>query len=410
VVKTEAVSSRFLRSLVHPERKANFSQVVFTPDGRLVVAGYPSGVVQVFDPASGQELRKIETPRGYRGTLGYLRLSADRRTVFVALDDSKFEPLREGENKSWYRRYRGELRLYDLETGDQKARLRVDPPRGVMTVAVAPDGRTIATMEYSSGRSEDFDNLRAIYLWDVPSGKVRKLRDGYGDPRFSPDGKTVFVTVNDHARKTGVVYAHSVETGKEVGRLESKAGVWPQFVFSGDGKWAAGSTLDPGTKKPLVRLYHPTKLEVSRTFTAPWPEGTTFISPLAFSPDGKSLLGVAQKTVYLWDTESGKLLRSWALQTPGRVLRLAFSPTGRQVALFTWYTPPELANARDEAITPEDFPQPKVFLLDVTADEAETIVCPHGWLGQLTFSPDGKVLVVSGTGAVHLFDAGKKER
>jgi hypothetical protein len=112
--------------------------------------------------------------------------------------------------------------------------------------------------------------------------------------------------------------------------------------------------------------------------------------------------------VYLWSTESGKLLRSWPLKTPGRLQRLAFAPTGRQIALFTWHRPPELEGARDEALIPQDFPQPKVFLLDVTTGAAETIVCPHGWPGQVAFSPDSRVLAVSGAGAVHLFDVGKK--
>ena len=123
-VKTEPVSRRLVRSLPHPERAASLPTVAFTPDGRLVVAGYPSGVVQVLDPVAGKERRTIETPRGYRGSFNYLQLSKDMSTLFVALDDSKFEPVRDGEKKTYFRRYTGETLLYDLRTGAQKGPLR----------------------------------------------------------------------------------------------------------------------------------------------------------------------------------------------------------------------------------------------------------------------------------------------
>jgi WD40 repeat protein len=408
VVKTEPVSSRLLRSLPHPDRQVSLPIVAFTPAGRLIVSGYPSGVVQVFDPTAGKEVHTIETPRGYRGSFGYLKVSDDFRTLFVAMDNSKFEPIRVGDRKTYYRRYSGETRVYDLGTGAQKESLRVEPRRGVMLLAVSPDGRRVATMEYSSGLSEDFNKLRAIYLWDVTTRKAVKLRDGYGDLRFSPDGKTVLVIVNDHARKSGVVYAYSVDTAREVGKVESKEGVWPGFAFSRDGKQVAAATIDAKTKKPVVRLYDPHSLEARASLPAGDAGSEGPFVHLTFSPDGRRLAAVAKTTVYLWDVEGRKVLKTWRLETPGRVWSLSFDPAGGRLAASTWFVPPELKNTRDEALTPEDFPQPKVFLIDVRADKAETIVCPHGWWGRAAFSPDGNLLAVGGAGTTHLFDVRKK--
>jgi WD40 repeat protein len=408
VFKTEPVSRRLLRSLPHPDRTVSLPIVAFTPAGQLIVSGYPSGVVQVFDPTAGKELRTIETPRGYRGSFNYLQLSRDCRTLFVALDDSKFEPIHGEDRKTYYRRYNGETRVYDVGSGAQKESLKVGPRRGVALLAVSPDGTRVATMEFTSGLSKDFDKLRAIYLWDVTTRKAVKLRDGYGDLRFSPDGKTVLVTVNDYTRKTGVMYAYSVDTAREAGKVESKEGLWPGFVFSRDGKQTAAATIDAKTKKPIVRLYGLKKLEPQESLTAGDPDSEAPFGHLTFSPDGRRLAAVAKTTVYLWDVASRKVLKTWRLDTPGRVWHLSFDPAGQRLAASTWCVPPELQGTRDEALTPQDFPQPKVFLIDVSADRAETIVCPHGWWGRAAFSPDGNLLAVGGAGTTHLFDVGKK--
>jgi WD40 repeat protein len=397
------VSSLLVRSLPHPDRKSSLPIVAFDPKGRLIVSGYPSGIVQMLDPTTGKEVHTIETPRGYRGSFNYMQLSQDRKTLFVALDDSKFEPLRVGEKKSWYRRYRGETRIYDMETGKIKKVLRTDPPRGVILIAISPNATKLASMEYTSGPSADFDKLRAMYLWDIPTGKTIKLRDGYGDPRFAPDGKLLYITVNDRNRKSGVVYVYAADTGKEVARLESRDSEWISFVFSPDGKRATGSAIDAKTKKPVVRLFQLPNMEVKEDLSADIPSDVRF-SHLTFAPDGERLVAVAKNVVHMWNLKNRKTAKLWRLDTPGRVFRLNFAADGRRLAAATWHIPPELQNARDEVVTPQDYPQPRMFLIDADHEKYQTFVCPHGWWGQPAFSPDGKWLAVGGAGATHLFD------
>ena len=406
-IRTEAVSRRLVRSLPHPDRSASLPTVAFNAAGELIVAGYPSGVVQVLEPETGKELRTFETPRGYRGSFNYLQLSPDRRLLFVGLDGSTFEPVQEGEKKTYFRRYNGEILVFDLAAGKQLESLKVEPRRGVMSLAISPDGSRVATMEYSSGSNEDFDRLRAIYLWDVAARKAIKLRDGHGDPRFSPDGRTVFVTVNDSATKTGVVHAYSAETGRETGKIESRDGPWPGFAFSPDGKLAAAFAVDAESKRPAIRLYDSATLRPGADLTAAGLDAGARFTHLTFSPDGRRLAAVASTTAYLWDVESWSLRKSWPLDTPGRVWHLTFDPPGKRIAVSTWFIPPELKGARDETVTPQDFPQPRVFLIDVAKEKAETIVCPHGWWGRPAFSPDGRRLAVGGAGAVHVFDVGE---
>src|SRR4051794_28763106 len=68
----EPVSPRLVRTFVHPDRKASVAQVQFSRDGsRLFTAGYPSGVLQFWDVATGKELRRFNTPPGGRGSAEY---------------------------------------------------------------------------------------------------------------------------------------------------------------------------------------------------------------------------------------------------------------------------------------------------------------------------------------------------
>src|SRR5205085_11044376 len=96
--------------------------------------------------------------------------------------------------------------------------------------------------------------------------------------------------------------------------------------------------------------------------------------------------------------------KSWALKTPGRVWSMTFDAAGGRLAALTWFIPPELQDVRDEVAAPQDYPQPKLHLIDVAADPPEVIVCPHGWWGRPAFSPDGTLLAVGGAGATHVFD------
>jgi WD40 repeat protein len=406
-VRAETVSRRLVRSLPHTDRRASISLVSFASDGRLVVGGYPSGVVQLFDPQSGKELRTIETPRGLRASSDHMQPAREARELFVGLDDTHFDPVRNGEKKSFIRRYSGEIRHYDMLTGDPLLALRADPPRGVISLAVSRDGRKAATMEFSEGRTEDFEKLRAMYLWDVATRQSFKLRDGYGDARFAPDGKTVAITVTDYQQRTSAIYLYDTDTGKEKGRLDLESGSNPGPSFQSRGTLAAFVINDSKSTAPHIALYDLPALQLQGKLSIDGLDKDTRWGHVTFSPDGRRLAAVAKKTVYIWDVGTRRLVRSWPLEFDGGIYRFAFDADGRRLAAYTWFLPPELRESRSETVPPEDYPQPIVFLIDVASNRPERIVCPHGWQGPIAFSPDGKWLAVGGAGATHLFDVSR---
>ena len=408
-VQSEPVSPRLVRSLPHPDRTSSISTVVFNPDGQLIVSGYPSGIVQVLNPATGKELRTIETQRGFRSSLNYLKISKDFRTLFVSLVNMKAEAVQVGERKTYYRRYEGETRVYDLVTGEQKEPLRVEPRRGVHSLILSPDASRVVSTESTSGRVEDFAKLGATYLWDMATRQAVKLRDGYGYSWFSQDGKTVFIFEKDQKDKTGAIYAYSAVDGKELSRqtIADEPGHW--FSHGSDSKGKIASTsVDTKSKKPTIRLYNPDSFELEGVLTADEVEGQSGFGGKTFSPDNKRLAAVANSTVFLWDVESRKLLKSWRLDTLGRIRNLKFDSKGERLAISTLHLPPELGKILGETPSALDLPQPKVFLIDVNSDKIETIICPHGLGNYQAFSPDGRLLAVGGTGATHIFNVEKK--
>jgi hypothetical protein len=97
--------------------------------------------------------------------------------------------------------------------------------------------------------------------------------------------------------------------------------------------------------------------------------------------------------------------RSFDLPRPG--WELAFSPDGRTLAV-PWRPKSEMDQDQSRNPDPQDFPQPRVTLFDLTGKaEPRTFVVRHGFTGAVAFSPDGKQLALGSSGGVHLLDLTK---
>jgi WD40 repeat protein len=126
---------------------------------------------------------------------------------------------------------------------------------------------------------------------------------------------------------------------------------------------------------------------------------------IAFSPDSRCLAIVGRDAgrADVCDVRRSAIARSYKLE--GRGLRQpVFSPDGRRLAIASLEIPDDLRNEFEPNLA--DLPQPRIFLLDLKNLAApEVMVCPHGYVGDLAFSPDGQRLALGGYGCVWLFDA-----
>jgi len=338
----------------------------------------------------------------------------------------------------------GSVSIYDLRTGARR------DMQGRHNAAGANPWFSHDVKLLASGGDD-----RQVLVWDAASGNLLQTLTGHNgrvfSPSFSPDDRTLYTTSLDgslmiwdlagdrrlgrpiHAgtgnslptdpgpdgllavSPVGASFAVTQDDGKAVvfdsetfGQkqvIQTASGRLFDAAFSPDGRLLATAGVDGAvgiwnvaTGKPVhERLPGPPR--VLR-------EGPANIAlSVAVSPDGKTIAaGDASGSIYLWDKESGKLLRA-PIKTPIDpalpppppdasfpstlgIMGLAFSPDGEK-----------LAAGHDTNATVYSLPsgQP-LYTVDVDGN--------YGHASAVAFSPDGSLLATGGgTGQVRFWDA-----
>ncbi|MFI7234422.1 WD40 repeat domain-containing serine/threonine protein kinase [Streptomyces cyaneofuscatus] len=160
----------------------------------------------------------------------------------------------------------------------------------VWAVAFSADGATL----YSGAHME-------LLAWDTDSGAPKKRLAAYEDEDYfvtclavSPDGKTLAVGVG------GRIELMDPITGRVRETLEGKAG---SIAFSPDGKSLAGVAGEESANG--IRLWNTANGRVLKTLRDGEFENH---SEVAFSPDGRTLIA-SGPGIKLWDVASGRLTR-----------------------------------------------------------------------------------------------------
>ncbi len=274
--------------------------VAFGPDGRLYTAG-ASGSVAVWDgEATSPDRRFVPRQRDAgRPPADSVAVSPDGRTVAT------------GDSPSGGT-------VWDGESGDRL--FATAPGKRTWRPAFSPDGRLVAVAGGASltVRSRD-------------GGVVNRLPGaggaGFRDPVFSPDGRSVVAmrATPDDGRLLGI---DAMRWRWRDGRREAI----DSWTWTGPG---ARPALSPdGTRLAVANPLEPTRVyDVASETPAFELEGAAAgAADLAWSPDG-SLLATAglDGTPIVWDARDGTpLLR--LPRADEEVSRVAFSPDGRHLA------------------------------------------------------------------------------
>jgi WD40 repeat protein len=258
----------------------------------------------------------------------------------------------------------------------------------VTAAALAPDGKTLAVV--SSGG--------LVRFLEVPSGKELRRFTGPVPSAylltFSPDGKVL--ATGDYSSG---VQLWDTRTGNNLGRLTvAPQGRITQLIFSADGKIATGLPESYGQKFPVP------------VWEIPSGKQLPVIDPLhnynirgALSADGKVLATCGQfhvrtpadrgkeqeynQTIQLWDTRTGKELRRLRIEGIYNVGSLAFSPDGKT-----------LVTAAATSML--------VFWDLATGKEVRRIATRRNMGLFIHYSPDGRKLAAAGQdGSVQIWDA-----
>ncbi|MBN4054969.1 WD40 repeat domain-containing protein [Acidimicrobium ferrooxidans] len=316
--------------------------LAFSPDGRVLAAASGAGGVRLYATQDGRALRKLRFDGGPTVQLAFSRdgrkLAAVSALGTVVLHDlPAFTPV---------------PAVSDRPSRIQRRLTNPRPchPERVTSIRFSPAGDTFVT------RSGD-----AIRLWDVATARLRLRIDGSGDERFrfSPGGGRLAVATRDR-----IVRIWDTVTGRVLAVCVGHEGDVLALDWSPDGRllatggrdrvvhlWASASgkrlrVLTGGARRPFTALaFSPdgkslaTANEDRRIRRFETASGKLLqvilteagMTALSYSPDGQTLVGLAQAWLWLWNLNSGKLRPGFAGLTP--VDSLAFSADSKQLAL-----------------------------------------------------------------------------
>lgn len=196
-------------------------QIAISPEGKTIASGSIEGFVDLWEVSTGKQLRDFSV----RSRVESIAYSLDGQILATGGDD-------------------GKVRLWQASTGTF-IRSLATYPFPVQSIAFSPDGTTLATSSWK----------KTVELWHVSTGQLLRTLTGHSD------------TVN-------------------------------AVVFSPDGK-----TLASGSYDGTIRLWNPTTGDSTHTFVA----YKRPVYTLAFSPDGKQLVSGGDNTIKLWDLQTTQL-------------------------------------------------------------------------------------------------------
>ena len=325
--------------------------LAFSPDGSMLASGSWDGSVKVWDPSLKQSFRRLPTKNdGYT-----LTFAADAKTLACAT--SHF------------------LEVWDVSQSRLLFNLPL-PGVGDISVAFAPDGRTLAAAgETLSTTSTD----SAIYLCDTASRRIRHVLQGHTDKiwclAFSPDGQTLASGSSDKTVKLWDMNAM-----RERATLKGHTTPIARLTFTPNGE-----TLVTGSWKEM-KLWDAATGQLQETFNEP-------AARIAVSPDGKILAdGCYPGGISLRDWKTRQLIVT-IIGHKADIYSIAFSTDSKTLATASWDGTTKLWSVPDGQL-----------LITIPSD--------FGVAWSAAFSADGQWLATgSGSaahGEVHLLQAATK--
>jgi WD40 repeat protein/serine/threonine protein kinase len=377
-----------LRHLCYPQAMVLRSHggpvyhVTFSPDGSLLASASQDGMIILWDPATGREIRRFP---GHRGDVNWVAFSPDAKMLASAGDD--------GTIRLWDRRSGLQLNVWKAHQGEAVA------------VEFSPDGKLLA-----SGGDDS-----QVKLWDRATGRLICKLNGHvcrlESLAFSPDGKLLVSSGSDNCAKLWNLFG---DGGALMATLSVGSPGCAAVAFSHDGKTIA-QTFEDGR----VQCWNARDASRGSTYWA-FP---SHVLSVAFSRDDQLLaVGSSHGPVKIFEVATQQ---TWHVPGHmGRVWSVAFSPaddrlasagedgtvqlrratrTGEREWLFRRLDP-SCGSCRGLVFSPDSrtlavgSENGSVRLWDIEGDCVRADLkpdAPRAPVGAMAFSPDSRMLAIT---------------
>lgn len=270
----DVVTSEILYTLEGHTQAVN--RALYSPDGANIASGGDDGHILIWDTASNEISATREIEIG--GPISDMKYTRDGQQLVVATYDGRLLSVNVTDGQTSHE-YEGHARR-------------------VLTIAISPDGQTMAT-----GAADG-----SIFVWEIETGEqVQRYthhpdKDSSGVSRilsldYSPDGQMLLFGSLDGELSLWKLATNEIAVLEQAGR-----GIW-SVDFSPDGKFAVSGLAD-GT----LTLWDIEQASALRRFR----EHRLTIMDVVFNAEGNRVLTASRDaTALLWDMPTLDTLLNW---------------------------------------------------------------------------------------------------